>query len=92
MTVMLDIPPDMEAILSRKAELFGLSLPEYLFSLAEADTDDDYSLSPEDIESIQQGIADLAAGDRGISLEEFHAEMMATLEQRLKQPSIEATA
>lgn len=92
MTVTLQIPPDMEAILSRKAELFGLSLPEYLFSLAEADTDDDYSLSPEDIESVQQGLAEIAAGDRGISLEEMRAEMMATLEQRKKQPDIEAAA
>lgn len=92
MTVTLDIPPDMEAVLSKKAELFGLDLPEYLFSLAEADVDEYYSLSVEDIESVQQGLAELAAGDRGISREKFDAQTMASREQRLRQQSAEAAA
>ncbi len=79
MTVTLEIPPEMEAVLSAKAKLFGLSLSDYLFSLLEADTDDDYSLSVEEIASVQQGLADIEAGDKGISLEEFKAEMEAKI-------------
>ncbi len=79
MTVTLNIPPEMEAVLSAKAELFGLSLPDYLFSLLETETDDHYSLSVEEIASVQQGLAELEAGDKGISLEEFKAEMEAEI-------------
>lgn len=41
MTVTSDIPAEMESVLSAKAELFGLALPDYVFSLCEADIEDD---------------------------------------------------
>lgn len=87
MTVTLDIPPEMEAVLSAKANIFGLPLSDYLFSLLEADTDEDYSLSVEEIAGVQQGLAGIEAGDKGISLEEFKAEMEARIalrEQKVK--------
>lgn len=79
MTVTLNIPPEIEAVLSAKAKLFGLSLPDYLFSLLQSEAYDDYSLSVEEIASVQQGLADIKAGDKGISLEEFKAEMEAKI-------------
>jgi len=81
----------MESVLIAKADSHGLALPEYLFSLCEADGDEDYSLSAEDIESIQQGLDEFHAGDKGISLEEFHAGMMTTI-ARLKQQELEIAA
>ncbi len=91
MTVTLELPPDMEAVLTAKAELFGLALPDYLFSVLEADTDDEYSLTVEEIASVQEGLAELHAGDKGILLEDFHAEMMTKME-RLKQQKMEVAA
>ena len=79
MTVTLEIPSEIEAVLSAKTEVQGLALPDYLLSLCEADADEDYSLSAEDIESIQQGLEELHAGDKGISLEEVHSKMMTAI-------------
>ena len=90
MTVTLEIPPEMETILSAKANLFGLPLSDYLFSLLEADTDNDYSLSVEEIASVQQGLADIKAGDKGISLEEFKAEMEAKIALRKQKVEVAA--
>ena len=90
MTVTLTIPPEMEAVLSAKAELFGLSLPDYLFSLLQTDIDDYYSLSVEEVASVQQGLADVKAGDKGISLEEFKAEMDAKI--ALREQKVEVAA
>ena len=92
MTVTVTLPPEIEAVLAKKAELHGLALPDYLFSLAEADADDYYSLSVEEIVSIKQGLAELKAGDHGMLLGDFHAEMMARRAERLKPQDIEAVA
>lgn len=91
MTVTLEIPPAMASILSAKAELFGLALPDYLFSLLETNVDDYFSLSVEEIVAVQQGLADVEAGDKGISLEEFGAEMDAKIALRKQQKAEDAT-
>ncbi len=86
MTITLEIPAERESVLGVKAELFGLALPEYVYSLCEADTDDYYSLSVEEIAVVQQELAEIEAGDRGISLEDFDKEMQAKMKQRERQP------
>lgn len=92
MTVTLTIPPEMEAVLSAKAELFGLSLPNYLFSLLETETDHYYSLSVEEIAGVQQGLAELQAGDKGMLLEDYRAEAMAKRAARKQQQEAQAAA
>lgn len=91
MTVTLELPPEMEVQLSERAAIFGQALPDYLLTLAEADIQGGYELSEEEITIINEGLAELHAGDKGISLEEFHAEMMATI-AHLKQKELEAAA
>lgn len=87
MTVTLELPPGMEAVLSAKAALFGLTLPDYLLSVLEADTDDDDSLTAEEIASVQTALADTEAGDKGILLEDYWAEVMAKREARAVPPA-----
>ena len=82
MTVTLEIPAEIESVLSAKAELFGLALPEYIFSLCEAAADDYYSLSLEEISTVQERIADREAGDKGILLEDWRTEVLAKREAR----------
>ncbi len=91
MTVTLEIPPEMEVVLTAKAELFGLALPDYLFSLLETNVDDEYSMTVEEIASVQEGLAELHAGDKGMLLEDFRAEMTAKME-RMKQQTMEVAA
>ena len=86
MTVTLELPPNMEVVLSAKAKLFGLALPDYLFSVLEAETDTEYSLTAEEIASVQKGLAELHAGGKGIPLEDFRAEMTAKMERMKQQP------
>ena len=85
MTVTLEIPAEMQSVLQAKADLFGLALPDYVFSLCETATDDCYSLSVEEIAGVQEALADIEAGDKGISLEDFDKEMQAKMEQRKSQ-------
>lgn len=61
MTVNLELPPDMEMLLTAKAELFGMTLPDYIISLAKADKDKNYSLTHGNITSVQQGLTEIAA-------------------------------
>ena len=95
MTVTLDIPPDMETLLQEKATQQGQGLPDYLLSLAEADLyEDDWQTDEdreEEIAIIHQGLADLHAGDKGMLLEDYRAEVMAKREAR-KQQSLKAVA
>ena len=74
MTIALEIPAEMESVLSAKAKLFGLALPEYIFSLCEAAADDSYSLSLEEISTVQERIAGREAGNEGILLEDWRLE------------------
>jgi len=96
MTVTLEIPAEIEPVLSAKTKLFGLALPEYVFSLCETAADDYYSLSVEEIASAQEALADIEGGDKGISLEDFDKEMQLKMEQRKieqqKSPQVKVAA
>ena len=79
MTVILELPPESEANLRERAAKYGQSVTDYLLTLSEFEDELDFSLSEEEILSVQQGIAEFEAGDRGVSLEEFDEHMRATL-------------
>lgn len=85
MTITLEIPPKIESVLSAKAKLFGSALPDYLYPLLETNTDDYSSLSVGEISSVQAGLAEIEAGDKGILLEEFKEEMAERRAQRSQQ-------
>ena len=91
MTVTLEIPSAIEAVLDAKAKLFGLALPDYLVSVLEANVDEEYSISVEEIASVQQALAEGDGGDKGMLLEEFRAEMNARI-KGLKQGRLESVA
>ena len=91
MTVTLEIPFEIEAVLDAKAKLFGLALPDYLLSVLEANVDEEYSMSVEEIASVQQALAEGDAGDKGMLLEDFRAEMDARI-KGLKQRRLEVAA
>ena len=91
MTITLKIPAEMEVVLSAKADLFGLTLPDYIFSLCEAAADNCYSLSAEEIAGVQKALADIETGDKGISLDELDERMKANSERR-KQQTVEVAA
>ncbi len=47
--------------------------------LAESADDADFCLSEEEAAIIEQGLAELHAGDKGITQEEFHMEMLTMI-------------
>lgn len=85
MNVTLDIPPDTEARLREKATRHGQALPDYLLTLAESDvfeerdrTDaEDQADFEEATAAIREALADFDAGDRGILLEDYRAQIRA---------------
>lgn len=79
MTVILELPPDAEVVLRERAAKHGQSITDYLLMLAEFDGELDFSLSEEEISSVQEGLAEIEAGDKGISLEEFDRNMAETI-------------
>lgn len=91
MTVILELAPDAEVKLNDRAARRGQTVADYLLTLSEWEDYDDLSLSEEEIAIVNQGLDELRAGDKGISLEEFHEEMMATL-SHIKRQEMEAAA
>ena len=91
MTLTLELSPDAEADLRERAERRGQSVADYLLTLAEWQDSEDWSLSEETIAVIEEGLADLHAGDKGMSMEEFQAEMLTTI-AHLKSEKVEAMA
>lgn len=91
MTVTLELSPDVEADLRERAEKRGQSVADYLLTLAESEDYADLSLSEEEIAVVEEGLADLHVGDKGISMEEFHREMMTTI-AHLKPQKAESMA
>ncbi len=88
MTVTLNIPSDMEPLLQEKAAQRGQAIPDYLLTLTEAALYEDWQSAEEreeEIAIIEQGLAELHAGDRGILLEDYRAEVMAKREARAYQ-------
>jgi len=59
MTLMLELSPDLEARLRRKAERAGQSLPDYLLAVADAEADE------EEINASEGSAADFFAGRIG---------------------------
>ena len=60
MTLMLELSPDTEARLRRKAERAGQSLPDYLLAVADAEADE------EEPDASEGSAADLFAGRIGL--------------------------
>ncbi len=92
MTVTLEIPPALEPLLKENATQRGQALPDYILSLtevglyAEANQDEDERQTEEDRAEeaaiVQERMADRIAGDRGVLLEDYRAEVMAKRESR----------
>jgi len=59
MTLMLELSPETEARLQRKAERAGQSLPDYLLAVADAEED------IEELDAVEGSAADLFAGRIG---------------------------
>ena len=81
MTVTLELPPDMEAELSERAAQRGQAITDYFLILAEADLSGEIEMSEAEQKEvaaiIEQGLAELHAGDKGMLLEDYRAEVMA---------------
>lgn len=85
MTLTLDMPPDTEAVLREKAARRGQALPDYLLTLAEADVFEESDMTDaedqadfeEAAAASREALADFDAGDRGMLLEDYRAEMEA---------------
>lgn len=102
MTVTLDIPSSLEPLFQEKATQRGQALPDYILSLAEAGlyaeaglNEDDWQTEEnleEEVAIITQGLADLHAGDKGMLLEDYRAEVMAKRAARKQQQEAGAIA
>ncbi len=90
MTVTLELPPDLEPEIAARAAERGQAVPDYLLTLAEADVYGEIEMSEEEREEviaiIQQELEGLHAGDKGMLLEDYRAEVMAEY-HRQKQHS-----
>ena len=82
MTITLEIPAEMEVQLCDRAARRGQTVTDYLMSLAESEDYftiydwEDEADHQEAIAIIEQGLAELHAGDKGMLLEDYRAEVM----------------
>ena len=77
MTVTLELPPDMEAMLNQEAAVYGQSLEDYILRhLREVSVTQKQEFEAA-VSGIRRGMADAAAG-REISLENYLAEIAGT--------------
>jgi len=88
MTVTLEIPIEVESAIRARAEQYDLPLSDYFISLYKADVEEDYSLSPQEIIIIQQGLEELRAGNKGILLEDLRFEVNAEHLRKKQQGSV----
>jgi len=85
MTVTLEIPAEMEEQLCERAARRGQSVTDYLMSLAESEDYftiydwEDEADHQEAIAVIEQGLAELHAGDKGMLLETGFASFRSEL-------------
>ena len=97
MTVTLEIPPELEAQLCDRTTRRGQSVSDFLMTLAESEEYyylhewEDEAERQEITAVIEQRLADVEAGDKGILLEDFHSEMLTRIEER-KQKAAGAAA
>ncbi len=95
MTVTLTIPPDMQPLLEEKAAQRGQAVPDYLLTLAEADIYEDWQSEEdreEEIAILKERVQDRLSGEKGISLEDYWAGVMAKRQARVNAPTPEMAA
>ncbi len=89
MTVTLELPADLEADLSERAAQRGQAIQDYFLTLAEEDLYGMAEMSAEEQEEIaavlHERMQDRLAGDKGILLEDYWAEVMAKRKARPHQ-------
>ena len=73
MTVTLEIPTETAVYLKHRADYNGLTLAEYLQELVAADEAD----TEETVKIVNEALADLKAGERGMLLEDYIATVQA---------------
>ncbi len=81
MTLMLNLSPETEARLHEMASLHGQKPEEYTSSLLDnwlREDEQDFAASAA---TIREGLADLEAGDRGMLLEDYRAQLEAEYRQ-----------
>ena len=98
----LDIPPAPEPLLKENAAQRGQVLPDYILSLTEAglyaeasQEEDDWQTDEdraEEVAIVQERMADRIAGDKGILLEHYRAEVLVKREARKHSLTPEARA
>lgn len=90
MTVTLEIPAEMETQLCERAAHRGQTVTDYLMSLAESEDYfyiydwEDEADHQEVIATIEQGLAELHAGDKGMLLEDYRAQVTKDSAQATK--------
>ena len=89
MTVTLELPPDLEADLSKRAAQRGQALTDYFLTLAEEDLYEIAEMSAEEQEEVaallHERIQSRLAGDKGILLEDYRADVLAKRKARVDQ-------
>lgn len=91
MTVTLELPPDMEAELSERAAQRGQAITDYFLTLAEEDLHGMTGMSAEEQEEVaailEEELAGVHSGDKGMLLEDYRAEVMARYQLSTAQAS-----
>ena len=91
MTVTLELSPEAEADLRERAARRGQTVTDYLLTLARSEDPadapwwEDEADRADAIAIIRQGLADLHAGDKGMLLEDYRAQVLAEREARQRQ-------
>ncbi len=81
MTVTLEIPSEMEVLVSENAALQGQAVSDYLLTLVETGLYEDSEMSTEEqdeeIAILQKRIQNRLSGDKGILLADYWADVLA---------------
>lgn len=96
MIVTLELPPDLEADLSKRAAQRGQAITDYFLTLAEEDLYRVAEMSAEEQEEVaallHERMQDRLVGDKGILLEDYHADVLAKRKARADQQAYEGAA
>lgn len=76
MTLMLNLSPETEARLHEMASRHGQKPEEYALSLLDKWLREDEQGFAEAVAAVHEGLTDLEAGDRGMLLEDYRAEIV----------------
>ncbi len=77
MTLMLSLSPESETHLRELADLHGQKPEEYTSLLLDEWLREDGKDFAESVAAVREGLADLEAGDRGMLLEDYQAQLQA---------------